>query len=117
MDKITNFLNDLENIDPIKYTIVKTVYDIFHKTAPKLIEKFIYGGIGYFLNEIQIGGIYVSHNHVSITFSDGKSFDDPGCLLLGSGKYRGYLKIKNVSELNEQAIKAFIDQAIKIAEK
>jgi hypothetical protein len=112
MSKVAQFITDLEIIDPIKASIVSKVLAIFRNVAPNLSEKFIYGGIGFFIRDTQIGGIYVSKQHVSVTFSDGKSFNDPKSLLLGTGKYRRYLKITNQDDIEESAITNFIQQAL-----
>lgn len=112
--KISQFIDDLDNIDPPKAVAVRELMEIFDKSKPKMAKKFIYGGIGYFVNDTIIGGIWVSKHHVSVTFSEGKSFKDPDHLLLGTGKYRGYLKITGPEMINSEIIKGFISQAVEI---
>ncbi|KKT74329.1 MAG: hypothetical protein UW69_C0040G0019 [Microgenomates group bacterium GW2011_GWA2_44_7] len=117
MDKIEKFVEDLQLVDKNKAEIVETIRILVHKTNPNIGERFIYGGIGFFYFDRQIGGVYVSRSHVSVTLSNGKSLKDPKNLLLGSGIYRGYLKFTDPKDIDESTIKDFYEQAVDFENK
>ncbi len=105
------FLSDLEGVDPKKSDIAKTLYEIF--TADKKItEKFIYGGIGMYLGDKLIGGIYSSKKHISLVFSLGNELEDKYHVLEGEGQFRRHIKLSSLEEIDSKKCRYYIEQVI-----
>ena len=113
-EKTKKFIQDLEIFDSPKATNVKTLYKLFSSKSNTISEKFIYGGIGFFINNYLISGIYVSQNHVSLVFSKGYELEDKFGVLEGKGKYRRYIKIGNKSDIEIKQCSYYIEQIITI---
>ncbi|MFC2115760.1 DUF1801 domain-containing protein [Bacteroidota bacterium] len=47
-------------------------------------------------------------HHVTFAFHNGTMLNDPDGLLLGTGKYLKYIKLKSPGEINEEQIKIWI---------
>lgn len=112
--KVQDFIADLEVADPQKAEIVVLARDMYINVVPNLSEKFIYGGIGIFLDESMLGGIYAYSDHVSIIFSHGYKLDDKFKQLEGKGKYRRHIKIHNKKELENKNVDFYIKQNAKL---
>lgn len=110
--RIEAFITDLEASAPTKAAIVKSVRSIFAAMQPALREKFIYGGIGMFLGEELIGGIFAYANHVTVEFSLGEGLADPSQSLEGKGKSRRHLKLRHPDDIEDKKVGFFIQQVV-----
>ena len=110
--KIQVFIQDLELNSPAHAQIAQAVREIYHDTEPAITEKFIYGGIGFFLNDNLIGGVYGYKTHISVVFSRGNELNDPDGLLEGKGKYRRHVKTMTVDDIEAKAVRFFAEQVI-----
>lgn len=110
--KIIEFIQDLEAHDVPKADIVESLYDLFTEANTLIKERFIYGGIGFYIDDILIGGIYVSSKHVSLVFSKGYQLFDKYNVLLGEGKYRRHIALTDISDIENKACQYYIKQVI-----
>ncbi len=62
----------------------------------------------------QFGGYFFYKNHMNIEFTQGADLSDPSHILQGSGKFRRHVKITNLAELQNPAIRQLIMQAAKV---
>jgi hypothetical protein len=108
--RIATFINDLETSDLLKATLVKAVCSMYADTQPAIVEKFIYGGIGFFLGEELIGGVFAYSNHVSAEFSTGHGLSDPAGRLEGKGTARRHLKLRQIADLEDKLVGSFVRQ-------
>lgn len=115
--KIEQFINDLELLDNSKALIVKELYKLFKKCKEDLGEKFIYGGIGMYIGNRLIGGIWVSRYHTSLVFSRGNELRDEAKVLEGIGKFRRHIKIVNFEDIENKKCASYILQNIKLESK
>ena len=69
----------------------------------------MYGGIMITLEE-DVGGLFSYKNHVSFEFSQGHAFDDPYQLLEGKGQFRGHLKLRSMTDIDEKKINYYLKQ-------
>jgi len=106
--KVQSFISDLADTDPLKHEIVMHLYSLFLDTSTNFHDKFIYGGIGVYIGDQLIGGIWVSKNHVSLVFADGHKLKDSANVLEGKGKYRRHIKIKSFEEIEEKCCQKYI---------
>ncbi|MEM7537414.1 MAG: DUF1801 domain-containing protein [Chloroflexota bacterium] len=110
--KIQNFIQELELHSTEHARIAQAVREIYHDIEPTITEKFIYGGIGFFLNDTLIGGVYGYKAHVSVVFSRGNELDDPNGLLEGKGKYRRHVKTTMLDDIETKTVRFFVEQVI-----
>jgi hypothetical protein len=112
-EKILNFIQDLELTDFHKAEITKKLHEIF--TRNKVIkEKFIYGGIGMYIKEKLIGGIYASKKHISLVFSRGNELSDKYNILEGEGKFRRHIKLTSTKDVELKHCRFYIQQIINL---
>jgi hypothetical protein len=86
--------------------------------APQATERLLWGGIAY--HNAEIGGpvkgaicqICVYRDHVQLAFIHGAFLPDPSGLLRGERKYKRYIKIESLEEVNWSAIEALIRAAV-----
>jgi len=112
--EVQKFISDLFYIDQVKAEIVVELYKMFELHNSFFTDKFIYGGIGIYLGDELIGGIYVSKNHVSLVFSDGCKLEDTYKVLEGSGKFRRHIKVRELAEIDSKHCSVYIDKLFKI---
>lgn len=110
--KIETFLADMKKNAKEQFLIVEKIRKIYDASHTKLTEKFIYGGIGVYLGDKLISGIWIYTKHVSVVFSDGYKLQDTEKMLEGGGKYRRHLKIFCESDIKEKKVKEFIEKCI-----
>lgn len=108
--EVQNWLEELEAFDDEKFAIVVDARKIVLATYSKVSERIIYGGIMFTLGD-DIGGLFVSKNHVSFEFSQGYQFKDPKKVLEGAGKFRRHLKLKSRSDVKDKTVEFFVKQA------
>ena len=115
--KTNNFLQDLKLIAPTHLDIVNEIRDIFKSHYKNLKEKFIYGGIGFYINDQLIGGAYAYKDHVSMVFGRGNEIKDPYSQLEGGGKFRRHLKIYKLEDLTVKKADYYAKQIIDLEDK
>ena len=116
-DKIEQFVQDLELVSAEQAGIVAQIRDIYEEVAPNITEKFIYDGIGFFLNDNHIGGVYANKKHVSVVFSRGNEMSDPGKLLEGGGKYRRHIKAFAGNDVASKNVRFFVEQRVALEDE
>lgn len=109
---IDQFIADLELTSPDFAAVAQAVRAIYREIEPTVEEKFIYGGIGFFLNGSHFGGIYPHTEHLNIVFSRGSELSDSDKLLQGKGKFRRFVRATSVNDLAEQTVREFVAQSI-----
>lgn len=112
--KINNFLQDLKLIAPDHLDIVNEIRAIYKLHYKNLKEKFIYGGIGFYINDQLIGGAYAYKDHVSMVFGRGNEIKDPYSQLEGGGKFRRHLKIFDIKDLSTKNADYYTKQIIEL---
>lgn len=89
--------------------------EIIAEVAPGAVAREMYGGIMYEVvsgdHSTRMFGHFASKNHVSLEFTEGATFDDPGQLLEGSGKMRRHLKFYSLEDLMAKDPAPFLQQA------
>ncbi len=109
--KIETFLSITKEKEEIKYQIIIAVRELLLQIFPHSEERFIYGGIGFFIDGKIFGGIYTNRQLVKIEFSNGWRMKDENTLLIGSGKFRRHLELNTVSEVVSKKAEYYIKQA------
>jgi hypothetical protein len=108
-ENVQRFLDDMKEIDEVKYDILQACRKIVFTLFPNVNERIIYGGIMFKTNE-DFGGIFASKKHVSFEFGERYLMNDPEGILEGKGKYRRHLKLKTLDDVSAKQVKFFVGQ-------
>lgn len=90
------------------HDMVLRIRSLFLETCPGLSEAVKYGGIVFLRDKELIGGVFVYKEHVSVEFSQGAAFPDPGSVLEGKGKYRRHIKLHDLGDIEAKRVANFI---------
>lgn len=110
-NRIAEFIAGLELYNSSQAKIVKTLFGIFKET-PAINERFIYGGIGIYIADNLIGGIYSNKNHINLVFSRGIELVDKYNVLQGGGKLRRHIQLKTFDDIYCKHCRFYIEQVI-----
>ena len=113
--KINSFLQDLKLLSPDQLDIVNEIRDLFKTNYADLKEKFIYGGIGFYIDNQLIGGAYAYKQHVSLVLGRGNELKNIHSFLEGGGKFRRHLKIFDLKDLVTKNTEYYVKQVIELA--
>jgi len=97
--KVSSFIQELNSAGSVHSSVVLKLYELFSLSEQEYSEKFIYGGIGLYIDDSLVGGIYVSAKHVSLVFSEGYKLEDKYSVLEGGGKYRRHIKLSDTYDI------------------
>lgn len=114
-NKIESFIEDLQLTAPEQAQIVQAIRQLYADIPTDIEERFIYGGVGFFINGKLIGGAYASKKHVSMVFSRGNELQDEAKLLEGKGKFRRHLKLPRYEALETKRAQYFAEQIVALA--
>lgn len=113
--RVQTFLETMREMDFEKYKILQDARAIVLDAAPDIKERFIYGGIMFCHQDVDIGGVFASKKHVSFEFTHGFQFNDPDETLEGSGKFRRHLKLRADADLTVKDVAGFVKQALALS--
>jgi hypothetical protein len=116
MDKLTVDEFVKVRVLPEFQPVVAMIRELMKECAPKATEIISYGIPVYKIKKIFA---VISPNKEGITFSftHGTEFEDKYHLLRGVGKVSRYVKIKNLANVNKEALRYYIMQALEIEVK
>jgi len=106
--QVNEFLKELKVKDKEKYEVLIALRKAIFAELPRATETFKYGGLMFSLKD-NFGGLFVTKNHVSFEFAYGYKLTSD-LKLLGSGKYRRHLKIREFDETLKENIKVLLKQ-------
>jgi hypothetical protein len=116
MDKLTVDEFVKTRVLPEYQSIVAMIRQLMKDCAPNATETISYG-----IPVFKIKKIFavISPNKEGITFSftHGTEFEDKYHLLRGVGKVSKHVKLKNLANVNEEALRYYIKQALEIEAK
>ena len=112
--KITTIDDFVEQkVAPEHRAIVGTLRELMKKYAPDAKEVLTYGILGWRQKRI-LAVISPTKKDITFAFSRGADFTDRHGLLRGVGKVSKHVKIKRVSDINEPALRDYIEQALEL---
>ena len=105
----------LDSLEPEKKTITEKVRSIVKNTIPDTAEIVRRGRITYGLNDKDFLSIRNDRSQVDLLFLCGSTY--PSRLLKGSGMGKDlmYIKVKNMSDLDESELVRLLKEAERIA--
>jgi hypothetical protein len=93
--------------------IVQRLRDFISLNYPELGEVLRWHVPVYSLNQTNhLLGIQVFRKHVNLNFFQGAQLYDPQGILTGSGKQVRHVSFRTISDIDEAALQALIDQTI-----
>jgi hypothetical protein len=101
---------------PEFHPVVEMIRELMKECAPNAQEMISYGIPAYKLKRI-VAVISPTQKDITFSFSRGAQFEDRYGLLRGVGKASKHVKIKNLASANQEALRYYIQQALKLDEK
>lgn len=114
MTTVEEFID--QKVQPEHREIVDRLRNLIHEIAPNAEEVITYGILGWRENLI-LAVISPTKKDITLSFSRGAEFEDKHDLLKGVGKKSKHVKIKNVQEINQEALEYYIKQALELDAK
>lgn len=94
--------------------VVALLREFIREAVPDVEESIYYGQPMYKRKNLVFAWITPSKKGIALSFQRGVKFEDKHGLLEGNGKWSRYVRIKNVDDLNKEALRYYIKQAIKL---
>ena len=110
-EQVQRHLEEIMMFNDEQFNILQKLREIVFKIYPKTNERIMYGGIMFSLDD-DFGGIFVRKNHISFEFGNGFTMNDPDKLLEGKGKLRRHLKIRSLSDIDNNNVIFFVKQSV-----
>src|ERR1700753_139726 len=101
-----------EKVQPDHLGMLKQLRKLMRATAPQANEIISYGVIMW-RGKRGLWVINPTKNGLTLSFSQGASFDDPYHLLTGAGNVAKTVWLQQPSDINEAAFKHYMTQALK----
>lgn len=92
--------------------IVEELRTLIRQTAPDVKEVMSYG-IPNYRGKRGIAVISPAKTHITLAFSRGAEFEDKYGLLEGVGKVSKNVRFRDVKDINKEALRYYIKQALK----
>ncbi len=96
--------------------VVAMLRELMRETAPNVKEEISYGLPAYKGRRI-LAVISPTKKDITFSFSHGTEFEDKFGLLKGRGKVSRHVKIKNLQDVNKDALRYYIRQALEFDAK
>ena len=103
-------------VQPEHREIVDMLRMLMSESAPSAKEVITYGILAWRGNLI-LAVISPTKKDITFSFSKGAEFEDKYKLLGGVGKVSKYVKIKDLKDVNKDALRYYIEQALKFDAK
>lgn len=103
--------------ETVKSSLVEAVIALAKAQAPTAVLMPKYGGTVFVTDpdlpesEGLVGGVFAYTGHVSVEFSHGAGFQDPGGCLEGKGKARRHVKLHALGDIEAKDVAGFLRQA------
>jgi hypothetical protein len=101
---------------PEHLAMLEKLRGLMRQTAPQAHEIISYGVIMW-RGRNGLWVINPTKNGLTLSFSQGASFNDPYHLLTGVGKVAKTIWIQQPSDINEEAFKSYMEQALSLDER
>jgi hypothetical protein len=93
--------------------IVSALRELMAECAPQAQEVLLYGSPAWKGNKA-LAVVSPSKTHITFAFDRGAEFEDAYGLLAGVGKRTRHVKIKALETMNQDALRAYIAQAVRL---
>ncbi|MFD0684903.1 DUF1801 domain-containing protein [Actinomadura fibrosa] len=103
-------------LDPRYTEIVSALRRLMASAAPDAVECLAYGSPAWRGRQV-LAVISQSKTHLTLAFGRGAEFEDEHGLLEGAGSKTRHVKLRTVADIDEDALRAYIAQAVRLDEQ
>jgi hypothetical protein len=100
-----------ERVLPEFRDIVAILRALMRECAPQATERISYG-LPMWIGNSTLAWISPSKQGITFGFTYGREFEDRYGLLKGAGKHARHVKIRNLADANQEALRSYIRQAL-----
>lgn len=112
MKRYASFDDYLKDQNAENQASIRALRRLVNRVAPGLSEAVKWGNGCWVNSNGPVAYVYSAADHVQFGFFNGSSLKDPRGLLEGQGKYVRHTKVRNPSEIDEEAFVALLRQAM-----
>ena len=109
MTSVDDFVQ--QRVRPEFHDIVRIIRALMRECAPHATEKISYG-IPMWIGISTLAWISPTKRDITIGFTFGREFEDRYGLLKGVGKHARHMKVRTLAEVNQDALRNYIQQAL-----
>jgi hypothetical protein len=109
MKTVDEFVQD--KVQPQLLETVAALRTLMAECAPNAREMMSHG-LPMWIDKSTLAWLSPTKKDITFSFAFGVEFEDRYGLLRGDGKNSRFVKVKSVSDLNEQALRYYIAQAV-----
>jgi hypothetical protein len=91
-------------------SIIRALRRFVKRVAPGLEESMKWGNGCWVKGQAPVAYVYSATEYVQFGFFRGSALKDPGKLLEGSGQYVRHIKIRKLSDIDEDEFSAYLRQ-------
>ena len=113
MKKYASFDEYFADQSPKNRSIIKALRKFVKRVAPQLEESVKWGNGCWLKSQVPIAYVYSAPEYVQFGFFRGSALKDPKGLLEGAGQYVRHIKVRKLSEIDEDVFGVYLRQAAK----
>ena len=113
MKKYACFDDYLDDQPSRNRSIIRALRRFVKQVEPGLEESVKWGNGCWVKGKVFVAYVYSAPDHVQFGFVRGSSLKDPRGLLEGNGQYVRHVKVRKLSDIDEDVFKAFLRQAVR----
>ncbi|MGA7321960.1 MAG: DUF1801 domain-containing protein [Candidatus Sulfotelmatobacter sp.] len=92
-------------------SIIRTLRTFVKRVAPGLQESVKWGNGCWVMGSVPVAYVYSASDYVQFGFFRGSGLKDPQRILEGKGQYVRHIKVRQVSDIDEDAFRVLLRQA------
>ena len=110
MKKYASFDEYFADQSPKNRSIIKALRRFVKRAAPRLEESVKWGNGCWLKGQVPIAYVYSAPEYVQFGFFRGSALKDPQGLLEGAGQYVRHIKVRKLSDIDEDVFGAYLRQ-------
>ena len=99
---------------PENQPVIGALREFVKRVEPDLTESVMWGNGCWTTDRGPIAYVYSADGYVQFGFMKGSTLDDPKRLLEGKAQYVRHTKVRQPSDIDEEAFAAFLRQAVEL---
>jgi hypothetical protein len=111
MKKYGSFGEYFADQSPKNRSIIRTLRTFVKRVAPGLQESVKWGNGCWMKGNVPVAYVYSAPDYVQFGFFRGSGLKDPQRILEGKGQYVRHIKVRKVSDIDEDAFGVLLRQA------
>jgi hypothetical protein len=112
MKKYASFDEYFADQSPKNRSIIRALRNFVKRVAPLLQESVKWGNGCWLKEQVPVAYVYSATEYVQFGFFRGSALKDPQRLLEGAGQYVRHIKVRKLSDIDEEVFGAYLSQAV-----